>query len=199
MKKAGFEVVDVSKKTPLPDQIEAILGDREVDCGVDCVGFERMAMAASAEEDPAAVLNALLEVVRAPAGIGILGIYTAGDTQAKTEAKQGVYGIEWGKQWVKSPSLTWAPPVMKYNRGLMMAILWGRLDYLGEVMNVEVIPLEKGSRPTDRSTKARPRSSSSTRTAPSAARVRGSDGRAIGDSLRKGRLFCWHARQATIT
>ena len=24
-----------------------------------------------------------------------------------------------------------------------MAILWGRMDYLGEVVNVEVIPLEK--------------------------------------------------------
>jgi glutathione-independent formaldehyde dehydrogenase len=116
-----------------------------VDCGVDCVGFEAHGQGPSAEDDPAAVLNALLEVVRAPAGIGAVGVYTAGDTQAKTkEAKQGVYGIEWGKQWVKSPSLTTGQcPVMKYNRGLMMAILWGRLDYLGEVMNVEVIPLEK--------------------------------------------------------
>ena len=32
---------------------------------------------------------------------------------------------------------------MKYNRELMMAILWGRMDYLGEVMNVEIISLEK--------------------------------------------------------
>ena len=40
VKKAGFEVVDLSKDVPLADQIEAILGDREVDCGVDCVGFE---------------------------------------------------------------------------------------------------------------------------------------------------------------
>jgi hypothetical protein len=59
-------------------------------------------------------------------------------------AKKGIYGIEWGKEWVKSPSLTTGQcPVMKYNRQLMMAILWGRMDYLGQVMNVEVIPLEK--------------------------------------------------------
>ena len=38
--RAGFEVVDLSKDVPLADQIEAILGVREVDCGVDCVGFE---------------------------------------------------------------------------------------------------------------------------------------------------------------
>ena len=73
------------------------------------------------------------------------GFGDAGDTQAKTkEAKQGFYGIEWGKQWVKSPSLTTGQcPVMKYNRGLMEAILWGRMDYLGAVVNTEIIPLEK--------------------------------------------------------
>ena len=32
---------------------------------------------------------------------------------------------------------------MKYNRDLMMAILWDRMPYLGKVVNVEVIPLEK--------------------------------------------------------
>ena len=32
---------------------------------------------------------------------------------------------------------------MKYNRGLMEAILWGRMPYLSEVMNIEVVPLEK--------------------------------------------------------
>jgi glutathione-independent formaldehyde dehydrogenase len=34
-------------------------------------------------------------------------------------------------------------PVMRCNRGLMMAILWGRMDYLGAVVNTEIIPLEK--------------------------------------------------------
>lgn len=34
-------------------------------------------------------------------------------------------------------------PVVKYSRDLMMAILWGRMDYLKEVMNAEVVSLEK--------------------------------------------------------
>jgi glutathione-independent formaldehyde dehydrogenase len=145
VKKAGYEVVDVSKKVPLPDQIEAIFGQREVDCGVDCVGFEAHGYGPSAGEDPAAVINGLLAVVRAPAGIGLPGVYCEGDPKAPTEAaKHGTYGIDWGKAWVKSPSLTTGQcPVMKYNRQLMMAILWGRMDYLGEVTNVEIIPLEK--------------------------------------------------------
>jgi glutathione-independent formaldehyde dehydrogenase len=32
---------------------------------------------------------------------------------------------------------------MKYHRQLMEAILWGRMDYLSEVMNIEVIALDQ--------------------------------------------------------
>ena len=145
VKKAGYEVVDTSKETPLPDQIEAIFGQREVDCGVDCVGFEAHGYGPGAEDDPAAVINALFQVVRAPAGMGVLGVYSPTDPGARTpQAREGKLTIDFGKEWVKSPSLTAGQcPVMKYNRDLMMAILWGRMDYLSEVVNVEFIPLEK--------------------------------------------------------
>lgn len=146
VKEAGYEVVDLSKATPLPDQIEAIFGEREVDCGVDCVGFEAHGHgSASGEEDPTAVLNGLLAVVRAGGGMGIPGIYTAGDPEAKTEAvEQGTYNLDFGKAWIKSPSLTGGQaPVVKYSRDLMMAILWDRMPYLREITNVEIVPLEK--------------------------------------------------------
>jgi glutathione-independent formaldehyde dehydrogenase len=146
VKKAGYEIADLSKNTPLPDQIEAILGEREVDAGVDCVGFEAHGHGStSAEEDPTAVLNGLFEVVRAGGGMGIPGIYTAGDPEAKTkEIKQGRYNLDLGKAWIKSPSLTAGQcPVVKYSRNLMMAILWDRMPYLSEVTNVEFIPLDK--------------------------------------------------------
>lgn len=146
VRKAGFEVADLSSSTPLPDQIEAILGEREVDCGVDCVGFEAHGHGpAAGEEDVSAVINALLEVTRAPAGMGLPGVYTAGDSEAQTEEiKRGRYGIDFGKAWIKSPTMTGGQcPVMKYNRDLMMAVLWDRMPYLGEVANVEIVPLEK--------------------------------------------------------
>jgi glutathione-independent formaldehyde dehydrogenase len=145
VKKAGYETVDLSQPDPLPDQIERIFGKREVDCGVDCVGFEAHGYGPGAGEDPAAVINDLLSIVRAGGGMGIPGIYCAGDPQAPTEAaKQGRYELDFGKAWIKSPSLTAGQcPVKKYNRDLMMAILWGRMDYLSEVMNVEIVPLEK--------------------------------------------------------
>lgn len=146
VKEAGYEVVDLTKNMPLPDQIEAILGEREVDCGVDAVGFEAHGYGSAAgEEDPTAVLNALFEVVRAGGGMGIPGIYTAGDPEAKTEEiKQGRYNLAFGKAWIKSPSLTAGQcPVLKYNRNLLMAILWDRMPYLSEVLNVDIVPLDK--------------------------------------------------------
>jgi len=146
VRKAGYQVVDMKKDTPVPDQIERILGAREVDCGVDCVGLEAHGYGSEVEgEHSEAVINTLFEVVRAGGGMGIPGIYTDADPAAKTElAKQGKLPLAFGKAWVKSPSLTAGQaPIMKYNRQLMMAILWDRMPYLGEVVNTEIIPLEK--------------------------------------------------------
>ena len=145
VKKAGYEVVDISKTASLADQIEAIVGVREVDCGVDCVGFESHGYGPGAGEDPAAVLNGLFEVVRYGGGMGIPGVYIAGDLKARNKTeKQGSYNLDFGKAWIKSPSLRAGQcPVVKYSRDLMMAILWGRMDYLSEVMNVEVVSLDR--------------------------------------------------------
>jgi len=145
VKQAGYEVADLSKGTPLPDQIEAILGEREVDCGVDAVGFEAHGHGAEAdEEQPEQVINDLMEVVRAGGGIGIPGVYSEGDPKAKTpNAKQGKMLLDFGKSWIKSPSIVGGQaPVMRYNHGLMNAILWGRMDYLDEIIATEVISLD---------------------------------------------------------
>jgi glutathione-independent formaldehyde dehydrogenase len=146
VKKAGYEVVDTSKKTPVADQIEAILGDPEVDCGVDAVGLEAHGNGEEDEtEHSEAVINTLFEVVRAGGAMGVPGIYTNLDPGApKTEmAKKGELPIAFSKAWIKSPQLLGGQaPIMKYNRDLMMAILWDRMPYLAEVVNTEVITLE---------------------------------------------------------
>jgi glutathione-independent formaldehyde dehydrogenase len=147
VKKAGYEIVDTSKATPVPDQIEAILGQgqREVDCGVDAVGLEAHGNGPEdGEEHSEAVINTLFEVVRAGGAMGIPGIYTDGDPQPKTElAKEGKLPLTFSKAWIKSPQLTGGQaPIKKYNRQLMMAILWDRMPYLSEVVNTEVIELD---------------------------------------------------------
>ena len=145
VKNAGYETVDTSKPEPVADQIEAILGEREVDAGVDAVGWECHGYGPNAPEDPTAVLNTLFQVVRANGAMGIPGIYTYGDSQARNEEeKQGKYPIAFGQAWIKSPHLTAGQcPVMHYHRDLMMAILNDRMPYLTPLLNTQFISLDQ--------------------------------------------------------
>src|SRR5258708_6739726 len=85
---AGYEFGHISNPPPLTDPLEAILGVREVDCGVDCVGFEAHGYGPGAGEDPSAVLNGLFEVVRFGGGTGIPSTYPTGASPAKNELEK---------------------------------------------------------------------------------------------------------------
>ncbi|MDN8037063.1 formaldehyde dehydrogenase, glutathione-independent [Burkholderia vietnamiensis] len=141
----GFETVDLSLDTPLSEQIAALLAEREVDCAIDCVGFEARGHghAGSQMEAPATVLNSLMEVTRVAGKIGIPGLYVTDDPGAEDEAaRRGSLSVRLGLGWAKSHSFfTGQTPVMKYNRNLMQAILWDRLN-IAEVVNVNIITLD---------------------------------------------------------
>ncbi|MGN6244425.1 MAG: formaldehyde dehydrogenase, glutathione-independent [Motilibacteraceae bacterium] len=140
----GCETVDVSKGDP-KDQIEQILGVPEVDCGVDAVGFEARGHGDSAQtEQPATVLNSMMDITRAGGGIGIPGLYVTGDPGASDEAaQQGSLSIRIGLGWAKSHSfMTGQCPVMRYNRQLMMAILHDRVS-IAKNVNATVIPIDQ--------------------------------------------------------
>ena len=144
----GCETVDISKSATIGEQIEAILGVPEVDSAVDCVGFEARGHGADAgHEAPAAVLNSLMEVTRAAGAIGIPGLYVTGDPGGIDEnAKVGRLSIRIGLGWARSHSFTTGQcPVMKYNRQLMQAILFGKIN-IAKVVNVEVIRLSDAPR-----------------------------------------------------
>src|SRR5205809_977652 len=84
------KILDLTQDTPLPDQIEQIVGERMVDCAVDAVGFEAKGHGHDGAEAPAAVLNSIMEVTREAGKLGIPGLYVTGDPGAKDEAaKQG--------------------------------------------------------------------------------------------------------------
>ncbi|MCE0487864.1 formaldehyde dehydrogenase, glutathione-independent [Ornithinimicrobium sediminis] len=140
----GCETVDVSQGDP-KDQIEQILGVPEVDCGVDAVGFEaRGHGAGSAQEAPATVLNSLMDITRAGGGLGIPGLYVTGDPGAADDAaKEGSLSLRLGLGWAKSHSfMTGQCPVMKYHRGLMMAILHDRVD-IAKAVNATTVSLDE--------------------------------------------------------
>ncbi|MES2535232.1 MAG: formaldehyde dehydrogenase, glutathione-independent [Pseudomonadota bacterium] len=142
----GFETVDLSLDVTLADQIFQILGDAEVDCAIDCVGFEARGHGhdGSQVEAPATVLNSLMEITRAAGRIGIPGLYVTDDPGAVDKAAQrGSLSIRLGLGWAKSHSLhTGQTPVMKYNRQLMQAILWDRIK-IADIVGVQVITLDE--------------------------------------------------------
>ncbi|RTL52432.1 MAG: formaldehyde dehydrogenase, glutathione-independent [Rhodocyclaceae bacterium] len=144
--KVGFHTVNLSLDASLGEQIAQILGTPEVDCAVDCVGFEARGHGHSGaqQEAPATVLNSLMEVTRAAGKIGIPGLYVTDDPGAVDQAaKRGSLSIRLGLGWAKSHSFhTGQTPVMKYNRALMQAILWDRIK-VAEAVGVQVISLDE--------------------------------------------------------
>jgi glutathione-independent formaldehyde dehydrogenase len=141
----GFETADLSLDASLADQIAHIVKVPEVDCAVDAVGFEARGHghAGSRSEAPATVLNSLMEITRAAGRIGIPGLYVTDDPgAADTAARTGNLAIRFGLGWAKSHSFfTGQTPVMKYNRYLMQAILWDRIQ-IAQVVGVQVISLD---------------------------------------------------------
>jgi len=144
-KSFGCETVDLREDAEITDQIAAIVGEPEVDCGVDCVGFEARGHGCNhAHEQPATVLNTMMDVTRAGGGVGIPGLYVTGDPGAADDAaKVGMLGIRIGLGWAKSHYfVTGQCPVMKYHRQLMNAILFDKVQ-IAKAVNVEVITLDQ--------------------------------------------------------
>ena len=136
--------MDVSKGSP-QDQIEQLLGVPEVDSAVDAVGFEARGHGdGAATEAPATVLNSLMDVTAAGGAIGIPGLYVTGDPGGVDKAAQvGSLSLSLGTGWAKSLSFTTGQtPVMRYNLGLMKAILSDKVQ-IAKAVNATVISLDE--------------------------------------------------------
>ncbi|WP_031545121.1 formaldehyde dehydrogenase, glutathione-independent [Salinicoccus luteus] len=140
----GCETVNVSKHDRLSEQIEDLLGVDEVDCAVDAVGFEASGHGEGGGEQPAAVLNSIMDVTTAGGKLGIPGLYVTEDPGASDkEAQQGTLKVRLGLGWAKAHTfVTGQTPAMKYNRDLMKAILSGRAD-IAKAVNATVISLDE--------------------------------------------------------
>lgn len=139
----GCETINLSQHDNVNELIEDIIGTPEVDCGVDCVGFEAYAHGAHTHEAPETVLNTLMTTTRAGGRLGIPGLYVTGDPGAQTDdAKIGILPIRLGLGWAKAHHFaTGQTPVMRYHRGLMNAILNDRAQ-IAKVVNATKISLD---------------------------------------------------------
>ncbi|MEQ3549299.1 formaldehyde dehydrogenase, glutathione-independent [Pseudonocardia nematodicida] len=143
----GCETIDLRLDGTLPEMIEQLLGEPEVDAAVDAVGFEARGHGKEGDEAPATVLNSVMEVTRVGGGLGIPGLYVTGDPGAVDEgAKHGTLGVRIGLGWAKSHSFTTGQcPVKRYNRQLMNAILSGKAQ-IAKAVNATTIPLDEAPR-----------------------------------------------------
>lgn len=142
----GCETIDLSEGDP-GSQIEQLLGVPEVDCAVDAVGFEAKGHGHGAQEAPATVLNSLMDITTAGGALGIPGLYVTGDPGGiDAAAQKGALSLSLGTGWAKSLSMTMGQcPVMKYNRGLMMAILHDKVT-IAKNVNAQAISLTDAPR-----------------------------------------------------
>ncbi len=142
-RKIGCETIDLSKTGSLPESIRAILGVPEVDCAVDCVGFEAHGLGKQSNGE-APALNQLIEATRVPGRIGVPGLYLPADPGGADDMrKKGIQPLNMGAAWVKG-QMIWGGqcPVMKYHRELMEAILHERL-HAARYLNVTLISLDQ--------------------------------------------------------
>jgi len=122
------------------DPVEQIIDEHgdKVDKGVDAVGYQAIDPETDpsddaydpARENPAVVLNQLIQVVRPTGQLGIPGLYVPSDPGAPDEmAAQGRLGIDFGKLFEKGIKLgTGQCNVKAYNRELRDMIISGKAD-----------------------------------------------------------------------
>jgi threonine dehydrogenase-like Zn-dependent dehydrogenase len=127
VKKLGAIPIDFSKGDPVK-QIKDHNDRKEVDRGVDAVGYQASGNKDPSKEEPNAVLTALINVVKPTGGLGIPGLYVPADPGAADEqSKEGNLVLPFGKFFEKGLSMgTGQCPVKKYNRYLRDMIISGR-------------------------------------------------------------------------
>lgn len=139
----GCETVNLAKHDRLGDQIEQILGEPIVDCSIDAVGFEASGHGEGAEEQPAVVLNTIMDITKAGGSLGIPGLYVTEDPGGIDEdAQTGSLKVRFGQGWAKAHTfVTGQTPAMQYNRDLMKSILSGKAN-IAKAVNATVIGLD---------------------------------------------------------
>lgn len=123
----GAEPVDFTKGSA-PDQIAEALHADGTDRGVDAVGYQ--ATAAEGEEQPALVLNQLVDTVRSTGAIGVVGLYLPEDPGAPDEhAARGELLFKVGRYFEKGQKMgTGQADAKQYAHRLRDLIIAGRAE-----------------------------------------------------------------------
>lgn len=125
-KEIGAIPINFDQGDPV-QQIKDQTGGEGTDKGVDAVGYQAVTKGAQKEE-PATVLNALINSVRPTGMLGVPGLYVPSDPGGPdASAKQGLLMVAIGKMFEKGLRMgTGQCNVKRYNRQLRDLIIAGR-------------------------------------------------------------------------
>ncbi|WP_018547013.1 glutathione-independent formaldehyde dehydrogenase [Streptomyces sp. LaPpAH-108] len=123
----GAIPIDFTQGDPA-EQIKAQTNGEGTDKGIDAVGYQAQAGDETHHEEPAIVLNQLVETVRPTGRLGIPGLYVPSDPGGPDEhAKHGQLLVSIGKMFEKGQKMgTGQCNVKRYNRQLRDLIASGR-------------------------------------------------------------------------
>ncbi|MBY5163473.1 glutathione-independent formaldehyde dehydrogenase [Salsipaludibacter albus] len=121
------EPIDIADVDPVEFVLDATSGVG-ADCGVEAVGYQ--AHDHTGEEHPELVLDNLVNSVKVPGGIGVVGVYVPEDPGANGElAQEGRIPFQFGQFFTKGQAMgTGQAPVKRYNRQLRDLITAGRAN-----------------------------------------------------------------------
>jgi glutathione-independent formaldehyde dehydrogenase len=122
----GAIPINFAERNPV-EQIKEQTEGEGTDKGVDAVGYQAQA-GAEEREEPAIVLNSLIDTVRATGMLGIPGLYVPADPGGPNEqAKRGMLLVSVGRFFEKGLRMgTGQCNVKRYNRYLRDLIIAGR-------------------------------------------------------------------------
>jgi glutathione-independent formaldehyde dehydrogenase len=122
----GAIAIDFSQADPV-EQIKDLTGGEGTDKGIDAVGYQAVD-ASGNHEDPATVLNQLVQTVRPTGSLGVPGLYVPSDPGGVDEhAKRGMLLVAVGTLFEKGLRLgTGQTNVKRYIRQLRDLIIEGR-------------------------------------------------------------------------
>ena len=142
-KSFGCETIDLTKGDPLATRSTQILGVPEVDCAVDCVGFEARGHGKDADEEPPRPCSTRSWTSPAPAARWASPASTSPATRAASTERQERHARHPHRPGLgQDPQLTTGQcPVMQYNRELMEGILHDKIQ-IAKAVNATVISLD---------------------------------------------------------
>lgn len=130
-------------------EIKELIGVKEVDCAIDCVGYEagEIGQGTNPSNNPEQVLNTCMALVGAGGCMSFPGVFLPMDPKGPDSMhRKGFLPLRIGHSFTKAINLVGGQcPVMKYNKKLLKNICANRMPSIAKAFNIKVISFNEVS------------------------------------------------------